>query len=387
MKIVIATPILFDKTSPFNHLFKDIIGGFLEAGYKVERHVAVRNNIEDDFTYGYKGKNINYIKYQRKESAHGNIITRYIRDTITNIREAVGIKKSNADVLFEDVSYSSFWAVRAAKKKGMRVVAMLQDVWPDNAVQSGLIKKDGLLYKYFEAWQLYVYKKADRIICISDDMKDFIASKGISKKKIKVIYNWGYSDETVNIPWEDNQFVKKYHLSKEKFYAVYAGNIGKMQNVELVVKAAKKLRNDNNIQFLIIGDGARREVIEKMVSGMKNVTMLPFQPAELAEHIYSMAGVNIIPLVEDGSKTAMPSKTGVVLSCGKPVIFCFGSGTRFGRLVEEYGAGTSVSAVDEGELVSVIEKQIVVCGKSWKLFSDYFVRTNNVKKYVKVVGI
>ena len=154
MKIVIATPILFDKTSPFNHLFRDIIGGFLDAGYEVERHVAVRNEEEDDETYGYE--NVRYVKYQRKESAHGNIITRYLRDTITNIREAKGIKKLGADVLFEDISYSSFWAVRAAKKRGMRVVAMLQDVWPDNAVQSGLIKQGGLLYRYFELWQRYV---------------------------------------------------------------------------------------------------------------------------------------------------------------------------------------------------------------------------------------
>lgn len=387
MKIVIATPILFDKTSPFNHLFKDIIGGFLDAGYTIERHVAVRDNKEDDYNYGYTGKNIRYIKYHRKESAHENIITRYIRDTITNIREAIGIKKSRADVLFEDVSYSSFWAVKAAKKKGMRVVAMLQDVWPDNAVQSGLIKRNGLLYKFFEAWQLYVYKKADKIICISDDMKDFIVSKGVHKNKIKVIYNWGYGDEIVNIPWEDNQFVKKYALRKDKFYAVYAGNIGKMQNVELVVRAAKKLSSYKNIHFLIIGDGARRDMIEKMTSKMKNVTMLPFQPAELAEHIYSMAGVNIIPLVEDGSKTAMPSKTGVVLSCGRPVIFCFGSDTRFGRLVEQYGAGTSVSAVNEDDLALAIENKISVYEGSWHLFSDFFVRTKNINQYVKVVRI
>ena len=200
MKVAIATPILFDKTSPFNHLFKDILSGFLDAGYQVERFVAVRNEEEDDYKYGLNG--IVYHKYPRKESGHSNIFSRYLRDTLTNIREARGIKKCDADVLFEDVSYSSFWPVRTAKKKDMRIVAMLQDVWPDNAVQSGLIKENSLLYRYFEGWQRYVYQKADRIICISDDMKDFIASKGIDEKKIEVIYNWGYSDDTVSIPWE-----------------------------------------------------------------------------------------------------------------------------------------------------------------------------------------
>lgn len=378
MKIAIATPILFNKTSPFNHLFKDILGGFLSAGYDIVRFVAVRSDSEEDYKYGYE--NIQYVKYQRKESEHSNIISRYLRDTLTNIREARGVEKSGADVLFEDVSYSSFWAVRAAKKKGMHVVAMLQDVWPDNAVQSGLIKRDGLLYKYFEAKQRYIYMNADKIICISDDMKDFIASKGVNEEKIEVIYNWGYSDSVVNISWEENKFVEKYGL-KDGFYAVYAGNIGKMQNVELVVRAAKKMPET---QFLIIGDGVMRNVIELMVKGMNNVRLLPLQPPELAEHIYSMAGVNIIPLVEGGPKTAMPSKTGVVLSCGRPVIFCFGSGTKFAEKVEQYGAGTSVSATDEDELVKAIGTLPSGEGAQ-KLFEDSFRRNLNISKYVKAI--
>lgn len=67
----------------------------------------------------------------------------------------------------------------------------------------------------------YTYKKSDKMICISHDMKEFIKLKGISEKKINVIYNWGYSDETVDIPWSENLFVKKYNLSRDKFYAIY----------------------------------------------------------------------------------------------------------------------------------------------------------------------
>ena len=378
MKIAIATPILYDPTSPFNHLFRDVIGGFLDAGHTVVRFVAVRDDAEDGYKYGYE--TVKYVTFHRKESAHGNIISRYIQDTLTNIRAARGVARSDADVLFEDVSYSSFWAVMAAKKKRMRVVAMLQDVWPDNAVQSGLVKQGGLLYRYFESWQRYVYRNADRIICISDDMKDFISSKGVDEKKIDVIYNWGYSDDTVNLPWEENRFVQKYGVKKD-FYAVYAGNIGKMQNVELIVKAAKKMPET---KFLIIGDGARRKAIEQQAIDVPNITMFPLQPPELAEHIYSMAGVNIIPLVEGGPKTAMPSKTGVVLSCGRPVIFCFGSGTRFSKLIEQYGAGTSVSATDEDELVEAI-KTVKGSEGAHALFKDRFRKSPNIMKYVKSI--
>ena len=388
MRIVIATPILYSPTSPFNHLFKDIIGGFLEAGNQVVRLVAVENENETEYKYGYDGKNIEYKLYKRKSSDHGNIISRYIRDTLTNIREAIGILKlKDVDVLFEDVSYSSFWAVKAAKMKGIKVVAMLQDIWPDNAVQSHLISESSFLYKYFEMWQKSVYKNADKLICISDDMKDFIVSKGVDADKIEVIYNWGYSDDVVDIPWEENEFVKKYNLDREKFYAIYAGNIGKMQNVEIVVNAAKELQDREDIQFLIIGDGARREAIEEMAAGLKNITMLPMQPSELATHIYSAAGVNIIPLVAGGTKTAMPSKTGVVLSCGKPVVLCFDASERFVNTVYESKAGMVVHPDKPTELSNAIlmisEKD---SKREYSLFKASFRRGINIEKYKESVG-
>ena len=84
-------------------------------------------------------------------------------------------------------------------------------------MQSGLIKEKSLLYKYFEMWQQVVYKKSDKMICISHDMKEFIKLKGISEKKINVIYNWGYSDETVDIPWSENLFVKSIILAAINF--------------------------------------------------------------------------------------------------------------------------------------------------------------------------
>lgn len=388
MRIVIATPILYSPTSPFNHLFKDIIGGFLEAGNQVIRLVAVENENETEYKYGYEGKNIEYKLYKRKSSDHSNIISRYVRDTLTNIREAIGILKlKNVDVLFEDVSYSSFWAVKAAKMKGIKVVAMLQDVWPDNAVQSHLISEGSFLYKYFEMWQKSVYKNADKLICISDDMKDFIVSKGVDADKIEVIYNWGYSNDVVDIPWEENEFVKKYNLSRDKFYAIYAGNIGKMQNVEIVVNAAKELQDREGIQFLIIGDGARREAIEEMAAGLKNVTMLPMQPSELATHIYSAAGVNIIPLVTGGTKTAMPSKTGVVLSCGQPVVFCFDASERFVNTVYESKAGMVVHPDKPTELSNAIlmisEKD---SRREYSLFIASFRRGINIERYKESIG-
>lgn len=389
MNIVIATPILYDKTSPFNHLFKDIIQGFVASGNQVTRLVATESLKDHSYDLDIASNDIVYIPFVKKKTEKSNIIVRYLNDSLTNIKMARKIRKLNdGDVLFEDVSFSSFWAVRAAKKKGMRVVAMLQDVWPDNAVQSGLIKEGSLIYRFFEVWQKYVYRHADNLICISDDMKDFIVSKGVPAEKIEVIYNWGYSDEPVNIPWEENRFVKKYKLDSQKFYAVYAGNIGRMQNVQLVVKAAKLLESHKDIHFLIVGDGVMREEIEKMAQGLDNVTMLPLQPQELATSIYSMAGVNIIPLVPGGLKTALPSKIGVCLSCGNPIIACVEKGSKLERMLYKYHAGCTVDPKVANNLAEMINNySTVIHEKNNKCFLKKFIKSNNVNLYCQSVRL
>ncbi len=393
MKIVIATPILYEVSSPFNHLFKDIIEGFLNAGHHIIRIVACEDEHDEGYKLGIEHENINYIPVIRKKVNHGNIIKRYIFDLHTAIKITNIIKSIKADVLFEDVGYSSYWVVKSAKKRNMKVISMLQDIWPDNAVQSGLIKKKSLLYNYFEMWQKLVYRKSDKLICISDDMKKFIESKGIDKNKISVIYNWGYSDETVDISWNDNLFVKKYNLNQEKFYVVYAGNIGRMQNVEIIIKAAEKLSSNKHIQFLIIGDGANKKVLEQSIHEKKinNVIMLPFQDSTLAPSIYSVAGVNIIPLVKGGIQTALPSKTGVILSCGKPVVFCFDRTSSFTSMCNQYDLCYCVSSTDEDELVDVINElstrrdDLINIGAR-DIYKSLFVRTENIKKYVELLN-
>ena len=387
MKIVIATPILYDKTSPFNHLFRDILEGLTQKGHQLTRLVAVENTQDSDYTMGLS---MDYIPVKRKTADHGNIITRYIKDSLTAFRMSRKIKKIQADVLFEDACYSSHFTVRAAKRRGMQVVTMLQDVWPDNAVQSGLLAEGSLLYRFFEYFQQYVYKNSHRLICISDDMKAFLVSKGVPEEKITVIYNWGYTDETVDIPWEENAFVKKYDLSPDMFYPIYAGNIGRMQNVELVLQAAQRLQDRQDIRFLVIGAGACSNAIRAMAEEMEltNVQFLPFQPSELATSVYSAAGVNLIPLVPGGVKTALPSKTGVVLSCGRPAIFAYGSDCAFAQMLPPGGCSCADPAdpdVLAQQIADLAQRKAYDRESIYGVFRAHFTRGNNVARYVATI--
>ncbi|MEG0834723.1 MAG: glycosyltransferase family 4 protein [Christensenellaceae bacterium] len=391
MRVVIVTPILFEQTSPFNHIMKDILEGLITSGIDITRIVAVEDRTEAGYTLGISSDRISYIVIPRKRSEHDNIVRRYLSDTFVNVKMSRIIGKQKADVLFEDVSYSSFWSVRKAKAQGLRVVSMLQDVWPDNAVQSGLITDNGLVYRFFEMLQKTVYRKSDRLICISDDMKNYITSKGVENDKIDVVYNWGYTDGLVNVDWNKNRFVQKYNLCREKFYAVYAGNIGRMQNVELIIEAAQILKDQDDICFLIIGDGAKKREIVKMVSEkhLKNVNIIPHQSSDMAMDIYSVAGVNLIPLVNGGCSVAMPSKTGVCLSCGKPIITCFNTDSSFAHVITNARAGLNAKPDDKYDLaakiIEIAEKFNEFRG-GHDVYLRLFQKDHNVSKYSRIVG-
>ena len=161
-----------------------------------------------------------------------------------------------------------------------------------------------------------------------------------------------------------------------------------MQNVEMIVETAIKLKGNKKIHFLIIGDGVNREAIEKRIRTyqLTNVTMLPMQPSEVATHIYSAAGVNIIPLVPGGIKTAMPSKTGIVLSCGRPVIFCFGKNTSFEHKFRHRNIPIRITGYDVNELANLIcELSMQPSSEYNNGFMEFFRPSVNIRKYKEIV--
>ena len=89
--------------------------------------------------------------------------------------------------------------------------------------------------------QRYGYKHSDHIITISEDMKDTLVTDGIPVEKIEVVYNWSYQDElyeNLDLSPVSQMFDKNY------FNVVYAGNIGVMQNVDILVETAKLMKED-----------------------------------------------------------------------------------------------------------------------------------------------
>jgi glycosyltransferase involved in cell wall biosynthesis len=391
MNVLIMTPQSYRVHDCFNHLFRSLMLGMTGNGIRIKR-IVTRIQGEDKcdvFEAADDTAALEYLYVNTRRVSRRNFLGRYVQLWLTQFMMCCkSLRHGAVDVILEDASHASLLTLVMGWIRGIPTVLLVQDVWPDNAVETGLISRNGISAKLFGLLQKPVYKLAARIIVNSDDVKQLLVEKGVESQKIEIIPVWGYSDEIYDIGWRQNRFAAKCGLSKDLFYAVYAGNIGMMQDIGVVLDAAKLLANNTRIRFLIVGDGVRKDefVRQAVRDGLDNVDFFEMQPEELAPDIYSAAGVNIITLMPGGIRTACPSKTPVCLSCGRPLLLCVEEDSLYARLIESYGAGMAVGAANPGALSAAIEavsEGRVHADKrnAYKCFGDHFSKSLSIQRY------
>lgn len=218
-------------------------------------------------------------------------------------------------------------ALAALVKKFKKVpfVYNLQDIFPDSLAGTGLAKKGGLLWKIGRAIENFTYRNADKIIVISQDFKKNIMAKGVPEDKIVVIYNWVDQNAVVDVPREKNILFDRYGLDRSKFYITYNGNIGLTQNMDMLLEVAKALEANEDIQFVLVGNGAYLDQVQQITKdrNIGNVTLLPFQPYEEISHVFSLGDVSLVISKPGVGANSVPSKTWSIMSASRPVLANF----------------------------------------------------------------
>ena len=251
----------------------------------------------------------------------------------------------------------------AKKVSGKKVIYNLQDIFPDSLVTSGICGENSFLMKIGHAMENFTYRNADHIITITDDMKANIMKKGVPEDKISVVRNWIDTDKVKHISREDNLLFDELKLPRDGFYVVYAGNLGKVQGVDVILKTASLMKNNRDIKFVIFGNGSEEDNLKKIVRDkhLDNVLMFPLQPIERVSDVYSMADISIISCTPGTGGSGMPSKTWTIMAAGIPIIASFDMPSEMERTIEEAECGFCTRAGDENELT---EKIIRVFGDS-----------------------
>ena len=321
---------------------------------------------------------------------------RYFFISIKHLNRALFSRyATDIDVMFlaSTPPYQGLLGTIVKKIRKIPYVYNLQDIFPDSLVGTGLAKKDGLLWKIGRAIENVSYRNAEKVIVISEDFKNNIMAKGVPEDKIEVIYNWVDEEAVVDVPREKNLLFDRYCLDRNKFYVTYNGNIGLTQNMDMLMDVAKELETNDDIHFVLVGNGAYKEKLAQIVQekNITNVTLLPFQPYEEISYVFSLGDVSLVISKPGVGANSVPSKTWSIMSASRPVLANFDE-NELKTIIEENHCGIFTKAGDKTAFKEAILKLYndhALCkelGKNGRQFIlDNLTKEVGTQKYVNVL--
>jgi len=246
----------------------------------------------------------------------------------------------------------SAWLI--ARMRGVPFVYDVQDIWPEAVVDSGLLKR-GWLIDIMGKVEKFVYRRSDYVLVITDGARNNLISKGVAAAKISVMPHW--VEESIFQQNAENARLRsrEEYGWKDRFVVLFAGNIGIVQGLDTVLRAAIELKSNSEVLIALVGDGTDKrrllELRDKMSLG--NIQFIERQPMERMPEFMAGADALLVHLKRSElSNYSIPTKTLAYLAAGKPILMAMEGAAA--QLVAAAGAGIVVSPEDPIALADAI---------------------------------
>lgn len=237
-------------------------------------------------------------------------------------------------------------AIEYKKRYGVPVIMYCLDLWPESLVAGG-ISRGSLIYKVFHRISKNVYRRVDKILITSRMFRGYLKEQfGVKDKRIEYLPQYA-----------EGIFGKlPYKEDYGTIDLVFAGNIGEVQSVETIIRAARILQ-DRPVHFHIVGSGTDLERLKGLAEGLGNITFYGRKPLEEMPKYYAMADAMLVTLKADPVLSlTIPGKVQSYMAVGKPIIGAIGGETA--DVIKGARCGYCGKAEDVNELAKNIEKFI-----------------------------
>lgn len=235
---------------------------------------------------------------------------------------------------------------------------IVYDLYPDSLFSQGFVKRNSFLGRWWMTKNKQIFAKADCVFTLSEDMKKAVAQY-VAEDKIKIVYNWAHNEHIRPIDKKENVFLTDLKL-QDKFIVLYSGNMGMTHDIDVLVDVADRLKENEKIHFLFIGEGAKKAVVEEKVAryGLKNCSVLPYQPLEVLP--YSMGAADLAVVTTDAKQSGLsvPSKTYTYLATGAALLCLAEDNTELARLTRERRIGRCFVSQDLGGITGYILQMV-----------------------------
>lgn len=356
--ILIIADVYPPEISSAAHLMQELAEGMRDRGYNVTvvtaypRHYLNEVGKRKTFSVLTDENGIKVIRVKTLPHHKINFIIRGIAQLILpflffqKIKRFIRDNKINVVFIYSPPLPLGLVGGLVKKRYGAKFILNLQDFFPQNAIDLGILK-NRLLIKFFEWLERKIYLQADKITFHSEGGCRFlIEKKRVPPEKIVKLPNW-IETRPFEEPAENISFRRKYSL-ENKFIFLFAGIIGPAQGLDFLIEVAKKVSDIKDIVFLLVGDGTERNKIEALIKnyGLQNVLIKSFVSKEAYPCLVRDCDVGLVCLSVKNKTSFIPGKFLGYLAAAKPVLAFLNKESDGFDLIKEAQCGYAVETGD-----------------------------------------
>lgn len=279
-----------------------------------------------------------------------NIIEKGIGTLLLESQFDKAIRKYWGNVNFDLVLYATppitFNKVieRVKRRCGCRSYLMLKDIFPQNAVDLGMMKNGSFIHRLFRKKEEILYKISDRIGCMSPANCEYVIkhNPGVDPSKVELCPN---AVMPVDIPVlttaDRNEILSKLGIPKDKTLFIYGGNLGKPQGIDFLLKVVEANERNSSSHIIIVGSGTEYPRIARWFEETQpaNSTLLSALPKTEYDRLIQACHVGLIFLDPRFTIPNYPSRLLSYLENSMPVLLATDHNTDMGRIAEHEGFG------------------------------------------------
>lgn len=234
---------------------------------------------------------------------------------------------------------------------GFKFIIIVHDLFPENLVPANIIKEGSLTFKTLKKVFDFSYNTADHLIVVGEDMKEKIQSKLLRPINISIIQNWADAEVIHPMNSVSNDFFYNIDLSN-KIIIQFAGNMGRVQGLDLFFTLLKRVKNPN-LAFVFIGEGAIKKTLcqIKKIDNLDNVYFFDALPRSEQCNFLNACNIGLVSLAPGMYGLGVPSKTYNIFAAGKPIFFVGDSNSEIAQYINKNDVGWSFNWNQKEEII------------------------------------
>jgi UDP-N-acetylglucosamine 2-epimerase len=353
-----------EGNAPANRVY-EMARQWVEDGYQVTV-ITGAPNVPDGVVYpGYKNRiyqretidNIDLIRvitYIAPNKGTLRRILNYVSFMITAWVAGLCVRKPDIVIATSPQFFCGWAGVLVSRFRRRPFILEIRDIWPESIVAVGAMTNHKVIH-FLEWLEKWMYRLAGHIVTVGEGYRKQLLAKGVNPRKITVIPNGINADEY--IPEKSGSEMRRRFGLNGEFICAYLGTIGMAAKLEIVLDAARQLKKNRNssVKFMLIGDGAERERLERQAAdeGLENVIFTGRQDKRLIPEFLASVDACLVHLKKtDLFKSVLPSKIFEAAAMQKPIIM--GVQGHAADLIKVSGAGICIEPENHEELCDAV---------------------------------